>query len=450
MLPPAVTLVSRNTTMTQASHTNTPPMRNRFQILLLIMLSLNALLPTSNASDTNDYQWGHWRGPTGNGESLTATPPTEFGPDKNCRWKQSIPGRGSSSPVIWNDQVFITTAVPVSDGRGTLDFRLLCYNRKTGTKQWEHSCIKAVPHEGTHSTNGYASASPCTNGELVYAHFGSQGLFCLTMDGQPVWNHDFGDMHTRNEFGEGSSPTLVDDKIVVPWDHEGPSHLFCLNAKTGEILWDVPRDEPTCWATPLIVSTEDGSKQVVMNGQNAARGYDLNSGKELWKCGGQTMRPVASAVSDDGLVLIGSGFRGSFLGCFDLTGSGNIQDSSHVRWTVSRNTPDIASPLLHAGKIWFYKGKTGLLTCMRINDGKPLYQAERVEGVSYTYASPVAADGHIYMTDRNGTITVIRDGDAPAIVAVNDMKETVDATPAPVGKELFIRGEGTLFCIADD
>ena len=436
--------------MTQVTHTNTQLMRNRFQVLILASVFLSLAPVFLNVVYANDQQWGHWRGPTGNGESPTAEPPKEFGPDKNCRWKQTIPGRGSSSPVIWNEQVFVTTAIPVSDGRGTLDFRLLCYDRRTGAKQWDHSCIKASPHEGTHSTNGYASASPCTNGKHVYAHFGSQGLYCLTMDGKPVWEHDFGDMQTRNEFGEGSSPTLVDNKIVIPWDHEGPSHLFCLNAETGETLWDVPRDEPTCWATPLIVSTEDGSKQVVMNGQNAARGYDLNSGQELWKCGGQTMRPVASAVSDDGLVLIGSGFRGSFLGCFDLTGSGNIQDSSHVRWTVSRNTPDIASPLLHDGKIWFYKGKTGLLTCIGIKDGNPLYQAERVEGISYTYASPVAADGHIYMTDRNGTITVIRDGNAPVVVAVNDMKETVDATPAPIGKELFIRGESTLFCIAND
>ena len=427
-----------------------PTIRNRFHVFMLSMLLLTGALVAPNGANANEQQWGHWRGPTGNGESLTATPPKEFGPDKNCRWKQPIPGRGSSSPVVWDDQVFITTAIPVSDGRGTLDFRLLCYDRKTGTKQWDHSCIKAIPHEGTHSTNGYASASPCTNGRYIYAHFGSQGLYCLTMEGEPVWSRDFGDMHTRNEFGEGSSPTLVDDRIVIPWDHEGPSHLFCLNAETGETLWDIPRDEPTCWATPLIVTLDDGSKQVAMNGQNAARGYDLSSGKELWKCGGQTMRPVASAVSDDGLVLIGSGFRGSFLGCFDLTGSGDIERTPHVHWTVSRNTPDIASPLLHNGKIWFYRGKTGLLTCIRIKDGTPLYEQKRIEGVSYTYASPVAANDHIYMTDRSGTITVIRDGNDPVVVSVNDMGEGVDATPAPVGNELFIRGETTLFCVARD
>ena len=201
MFLPAVLSVSRNTNMTQASHIIIPTIRNRFHVFMLSMLLLTGALVAPNEANANEQQWGHWRGPTGNGESLTATPPKEFGPDKNCRWKQPIPGRGSSSPVVWDDQVFITTAIPVSDGRGTLDFRLLCYDRKTGTKQWDHSCIKAIPHEGTHSTNGYASASPCTNGRYIYAHFGSQGLYCLTMEGEPVWSRDFGDMHTRNEFG---------------------------------------------------------------------------------------------------------------------------------------------------------------------------------------------------------------------------------------------------------
>ncbi|MDA7886500.1 PQQ-binding-like beta-propeller repeat protein [Pirellulales bacterium] len=424
--------------------------RNRFQAARFTLILLIIGLVTPAILSAGQEQWGHWRGPTGNGTSLTATPPVEFGSQKNCRWKQTIPGRGSSSPVIWNDQVFITTAVPLRTGDSTLDFRLLCFDRQTGSKQWEHSCIQAIPHEGTHSTNGYASASPCTNGTHVYAHFGSQGLYCLTMDGQRVWNKDFGNMQTRNEFGEGSSPTLVDDKIVIPWDHEGPSRLICLKATTGETLWDIPRDEPTCWATPLIVSRADGSKQVAMNGQNAARGYDLATGKELWQCSGQTMRPVASAVSADGLVLIGSGFRGSFLGCFDLTGNGNIQSSPHVHWTVSRNTPDIASPLLHDGKIWFYKGKTGLLTCLNIHDGTPVYEQKRIEGVSHTYASPVAANGFIFMTDRGGTITVIRDGDEPVVISVNEMEEGVDATPALIDSELFIRGETTLFCITEN
>ena len=319
------------------------------------------LLPAFLVAAESD-QWGHWRGPLGNGVSPTATPPTTFGPESNCLWKQPIPGRGSSSPVIWDDRVFVTTAVPVTAGSRELDFKILCFDRTTGKQRWARSAVRATPHEGTHSTNGYASASPCTDGRHVYAHFGSRGLFCFAMEGEPIWNRDFGNMQTRHEFGEGSSPTLAGDRIIVPWDQEGPSRLICLDALTGETIWDVPRDEPTCWATPLVVNLADGSRQVVMNGQTAARSYDLASGRELWRCGGQTTRPAASAVAADGLVFIGSGFRGAFLGCFDLTGGGDIAGTSHVHWTVSRNTPDIASPLLHVGRLWYYKEKTGLLT----------------------------------------------------------------------------------------
>jgi outer membrane protein assembly factor BamB len=421
----------------------------RSATLLLAGMLLTCLLGATQADAADLDQWGHWRGPLGTGTSPTATPPTEFGPSNNCAWKQPIPGQGSSSPVIWEDSVFVTTAVPVTPGGSELDFRLFCFERATGEKRWDRSAIKAAPHEGTHSTNGYASASPCTDGRHVYAHFGSRGLFCFTMSGDLKWSRDFGDMQTRNEFGEGSSPTLVGDRIVIPWDHEGPSRLICLNALSGETIWDVPRDEPTCWATPLVVTMADGSQQVVMNGQTAARSYDLSTGRELWRCGGQTQRPVASPVAASGLVFIGSGFRGAFLGCFDLTGQGDIEGTSHVHWTVNRDTPDIASPLLHAGRLWYYKEKTGLLTCVDAANGQPHYERQRIPGVSRTYASPVAAGGHIYLTDRSGTITVIKDGPELSVAATNDMGEGVDATPAPVGQQLFIRGERHLFCFGD-
>jgi outer membrane protein assembly factor BamB len=421
----------------------------RSATLLLAGMLLTCLLGATQADAADLDQWGHWRGPLGTGTSPTATPPTEFGPSNNCAWKQPIPGQGSSSPVIWEDSVFVTTAVPVTPGGSELDFRLFCFERATGEKRWDRSAIKAAPHEGTHSTNGYASASPCTDGRHVYAHFGSRGLFCFTMSGDLKWSRDFGDMQTRNEFGEGSSPTLVGDRIVIPWDHEGPSRLICLNALSGETIWDVPRDEPTCWATPLVVTMADGSQQVVMNGQTAARSYDLSTGRELWRCGGQTQRPVASPVAASGLVFIGSGFRGAFLGCFNLTGQGDIEGTSHVHWTVNRDTPDIASPLLHAGRLWYYKEKTGLLTCVDAANGQPHYERQRIPGVSRTYASPVAAGGHIYLTDRSGTITVIKDGPELSVAATNDMGEGVDATPAPVGQQLFIRGERHLFCFGD-
>ena len=212
--------------------------------------------------------WPHWRGIGGNGVASNASPPTEWSDTKNVKWKVRIPGRGSGSPVIWEDRVFVTTAVPAAGdqseaaaanpgqgrnrgGRGgsqlqNLQFKVMCFNRKDGKLLWEKIATEALPHQETHSTNGFASASPCTDGEHVYAHFGSRGLYCYTMDGTLVWErNDLGQMETRNSFGEGSSPTLADDKIIVPWDHEGQSSIFALNKLTGKTIWKTNRDEPT-------------------------------------------------------------------------------------------------------------------------------------------------------------------------------------------------------------
>ena len=406
---------------------------------------LSVFLVALAAMATARADWPHWRGDGGNGVSLTAKPPVTFGPERNLCWKAEIPGRGSSSPVVVGDRVFVTTAVPVEGEAGEFDFRLLCLDRETGREVWSRSCVKAVPHEGTHETNGFASASPCTDGERVYAHFGSRGLHCFTVAGEHLWSRDFGDMTVRNGFGEGSSPTLAGEMIIVPWDHEGPSMLFAVDTRTGKTVWETPRDEPTCWATPLVVTDAGGTTQVVMNGEHAARGYDLATGRELWRCGGQTQRPCASAVAADGKAFIGSGFRGSFFGAFDLAGRGDLKGGVHVLWTKQAGTPDVASPLLSGGRLFYYKEKSGLLTCVDANTGVAFYETVRVPGVARTYASPVAAAGHVFLTDRSGRITVIEDGSTLNVVAENDVGEGVDATPALDRDSLLVRGERHLF-----
>lgn len=422
-----------------------------------ILLALPGLLTADN--------WGHWRGPIGNGVAPNAKPPIEWSDTKNVKWKVAIPGRGSGSPVIWENRVFVVTAV--SEGgssapssrpqrgsrrRGAValsktSFRILCFDRNSGEKLWEKTATEAVPHQAVHSTNNFASASPCTDGKHVYAFFGSRGLFCYTVEGKFVWKRDdFGKMMTRNGFGEGSSPTIAGDKIIVPWDHEGPSALFALNKLTGKTIWKTDRDEPTNWSTPLIVSHQD-KQQIVMNGQNHAAAYDLETGKELWKCGGQTQRPCASAVYADGLVYVGSGFRGAYLGAFTPDGAGDIEGTKHVVWSIDRDTPDVASPLLVNGRLYFHKGKTGMISCHDAKTGKPHYTATRVSGLSSIYASPVAAGGYVFLTGRSGKTVVLKDGNEFQIVATNSLGETVDATPAPVDNQLFIRGEKHLFCI---
>lgn len=391
--------------------------------------------------------WSHWRGPTGNGVAPEASPPTQFSATDGVKWKVMIGGSGSGSPVVWGQRVFVTTAVPAGAGGGQLQFQLRCYDRATGELIWNQTAITARPHEPTHSTNTFASASPCTDGQLVYAPFGSRGLYAYTLDGELVWErNDFGLMRMRNGFGEGSSPVLHQDRLILPWDHEGQSKLYSIDKSTGETVWVVNRDEPSCWATPLVIETSSGT-QIIMNGQNRARAYDWDTGREIWSCGGQTQRPVACPVSDGRLVFIGSGFRGSFLGAFDPRGRGRLEGTSAVAWSVSRDTPDLASLLLSEGRLYYFKAKTGILTCVDAATGSPHYKTQRVPGVSTLYASPVAAGGFIYITGRRGNITVIRDAPTFEVIAENSMGETIDATPAAIDNELFIRGQRHLFCI---
>ncbi|MEN8870053.1 MAG: PQQ-binding-like beta-propeller repeat protein [Akkermansiaceae bacterium] len=421
-------------------------------MIFKLSFAYNALLLiTSVVSGKN---WSHWRGPLANGSSPDATPPIEWSATKNVKWKSPVPGRGSGSPVIWEDKVFVVTAV-AGDGRRGFDgerfskltFKLFCFDRKTGKVRWQKDAVTATPHEGTHSTNGFASASPCTDGKLVYAHFGSRGLYCYTMEGELIWKRDdFGNMKTRNSFGEGSSPTLVDDKILVPWDHEGPSSLYALNRFTGKTIWKTERDEPTNWCTPLVVE-HNGGKQVIINGQNFIRSYDLKQGKELWRIAGKAQRPVTSAVAIDDLVIVTSGFRGSYGGAFRLSGRGDLKGTKDEVWSWEKNTPDLASPLLSGNLLYFHKAKSASLSCVNPLTGEAYYTASKIPGLSTLYASPVAAGGHVFVTGRSGTTAVIKDGKKLEIVSTNSVDEGVDATPALVDDQIFIRGERHLFCI---
>lgn len=419
------------------------PQSSRFLTLscLAVLLGFSTDAPAQN--------WGHWRGVDGNGVASTdCQPPIEFSATDSVRWKTPIDGRGSGSPVVWGDQVFVTTAAPTTPGSRQLAFNLVSLDRSTGQIRWQQTAITATPREPTHSTNTYASASPCTDGEIVYAFFGSQGLHAFTLDGKPLWSKQFGQMTMRNGFGEGASPTLTGDVIIVPWDHEGSSRLYALKKTSGKIIWQIDRDESSNWGTPLVVDVA-GTKQVITTGQNKVRSYDLGTGELLWQCGGQTQRPVASPVAGKGLIFVGSGFRGSFLAAFDPNGRGNLENTPSIVWSTNRDTPDLASLLLSDDRLYFTKGKTALLSCVDAATGRPHYQTRRINGLRTLYASPIAAGGNIYITDRSGNIAVIKDDPSFEQIALNQMGEPIDATPAFVDNEIFLRSDRNVFCIAN-
>lgn len=466
----------------------------------LLIASFATIAIAAKPATDAQQQWGHWRGPLANGVAPQGNPPSKWDAETNVKWKTAIPGRGSASPVVWGDRIFLLTAVdtgrtddaveqtaaqepaeaaaeesPREEGRpergrfGRGDrggrggrggpfggggpktyqqYTVVCVDRASGDILWQKVAREALPLEAGHDTNTHASASATTDGQRVYCSFGSHGIYAYDFDGKLIWEKDLGDMQTRNGFGEGASPTIYRDTLIVPWDQESGSFITALDAATGEEKWKEPRDEVTTWNTPLVVEAA-GKTQVIVNGSNRTRSYDLATGEEIWQCGGQATNPIASIVELDGVVYAMTGHRGSAVIAISLDSEGDVTDTDAVVWESDLGGPYVPSPLLYGERLYFTKSSNGILSCVNARDGKPLIDQKRLAGVENIYASPVGAAGRVYITGRDGTTLVIRDADELEVLATNTVGEPVDASPAIVGDELFIRGENHLFCISE-
>jgi outer membrane protein assembly factor BamB len=434
-------------------------------LILSVSLAAGAgsLLPALVAQKGADEFWPQWRGPQMSGVSASATPPGEWSESKNVRWKIEIPGRGSASPVVWGDRVFVLTAVPAAGDvgdphaprgglpvRGVHRFVIMAINRKDGRVVWQQTAREAEPHEASHNDNGtWASSSAITDGEHVIAPFESQGIYAYDMNGKLVWQKDLGDKYMRNTFGEGSTPALHRDRLFYVWDHQKESFIIALDKRTGEELWRVKRDEIDTWATPLVVE-RGGVTQVIVPGMNRVRSYDAANGQIVWETAGLTMNPIPSPVYGDGMVFLTSGFRGNSLKAVRLDGAkGDITNTPAVAWTMDRDTPYVPSPLLYEGILYFLKTNNGLLTAVDAKTGKAHYQAQRIEGVPNVFASPVAAAGKIFVVGREGATAVIKPGPTLQVVATNTLDDHFDASPALVGGEIYLRGVKYLYSIGN-
>ncbi|MFN3653069.1 MAG: PQQ-binding-like beta-propeller repeat protein [Armatimonadota bacterium] len=413
-----------------------------------------------------EQSWPQWRGPLASGVTATATPPITWSEESNVKWKVKLPGSGTSTPIIWGDRIFVQTAVPASGkvadaetggGGGAprsiqptepYRFTLLCLDRATGKTLWERVAKEEIPHEGHHPDHGFSSHSPVTDGEHVWSFFGSRGLHCYSLDGQHKWSKDLGRMRTRNGFGEGSSPALHGDTLVVNWDHEGDDFIAALDKKTGEERWRQPRDESTSWSTPLIVE-HGGRTQVVTAATNRIRSYDLETGKLVWECAGLTANTIPTPVTADGVVYAMSGFRGNALLAIRLGREGDLTGTDAIVWSHNKSTPYVPSPLLYHDRLYFLSNNAGILSCFDAKTGKPLIDAERIPELIGVYASPLGADGRVYLLGRNGAAVVIKDGEKLEVLARNKLDDRFDASPVAVGKELFLRGHQSLYCIAE-
>ncbi len=322
-------------------------------------------------------------------------------------------------------------------------------DRQAGRPLWERVARVEVPHEGHHRDHGYASFSPVTDGEHLFVYFGSRGLYAYDLQGNRKWEKDLGDMSTRNSFGEGSSPALHGDVLVVQWDHEGDDFIVAFDKRTGRELWRRERDELTTWSTPLVV-VHGGRTQVVANASNRIRSYDLHTGEQLWECGGMTQNVIPTPVTDGARVYALSGFRGAALLAIRLSHSGDLTHAADaIAWRHGRNTPYVPSPLLYDGRLYFCSGNNAMLSSFDTATGKPLLEAERISGVNGVYASPVGAAGRVYLVGRDGSTAVLKHGDQLEVLATNKLDDRFDASAAAVGRELFLRGHRHLYCLAE-
>lgn len=440
--------------------------------------------------------WPQWRGPAATGTASDATPPLTWSETQNVKWKYRIPGYGTSTPILWGDQVFVISAeatgrkaetakeapkdgpapgpgAPPPGGgpegrprrgrpggpgggggmRGEAPdevhrWVVLSLDCTTGKEQWRQVVRESLPHEGHHKDHGFASFSPVTDGERLYVFLGSRGLHCLDLKGKLLWSKDLGKMQTRNGFGEGGSAAVHGDTVVVNWDHEGDDFIAAFDTRTGTERWRQKRDEPTGWSTPLIVEVS-GKPQVVVNATGKIRAYDLTAGTELWSCSGMTANTIPTPVAANGVLYATSGFRGAALMAIRLGRSGDLSDGDAVIWKHAKNTPYVPSPLYVDDRIYLYSGNNAMLSVFDAKSGQVLIDAQRVPGMNGVYASPVAAGGRVYLVGRDGATVVLKRADQFEVLATNKLEDSFDASPAIVGNQLFLRGHANLYCISE-
>ncbi len=434
-----------------------------WMILACIMLCSGSLLAADAAV------WPTFRGPNNTGAVDNANPPVTWSETENIKWKVEVPGEGLSSPVIWGDKIFFLTAIkskevqaaetePAEEQGGRrrrnkkptaeYKFDVVCMDRNDGKLLWQTTVKEALPHEGHHGDASFASYSPVTDGKLIWANFGSQGLHCVDVDGNLKWSQDLVQQRIRAGFGEGSSAAVVGDAVVVVADHEDQSYIYAFNKISGEPLWKKERDEGTGWATPIGIEV-NGKMQIITNGTNFVRAYDPKTGDVIWKCTGQTANAIPTPVYGFGKVFCTSGFRGAALYAMDPTKTGDLSDTDAVIWKVTEACPYVPSPALVKDKIYVCAGNNAEVSCYQAEDGKANFVKQKIDDVKGVYASFVGAGDKVYLAGRNGVTAVLKVSDKLEVLATNKLDDKIDATPAVIGNELYIKGAKYLYCIAE-
>jgi outer membrane protein assembly factor BamB len=393
-------------------------------------LPLEVVLPAPGA----EHQWPRFRGPSGQGSTGSPNLPVHWSGSKNVVWRVKVAGRGNSSPVIWDDRIFLTASAPDGSTRS-----VACFRTSDGHLLWSRQAPSAPPESGVRPKNGHASATPVTDGQRVIAFLGSCGLVCYDLDGKLLWHHDR--LRCKTMHGTGSSPLLYHDKVILAQDqNEADSIFLALDKHTGKVLWQQSRPRAMSWSTPVVVRVGEHDELICAGGETV-RGYDPDTGRELWSLNGPTPEVIPVVVVGRDLLYSASGRNGPML-ALRPGGRGEVT-KTHLVWRTARCGPHVPSPLYLAGRLYVVND-TGVATCLDAETGKLIWQERLPDHFS---ASPIEGGGLLYFAGESGVTYVLRAADRFTLVAQNDLGAPILASPAVIGNRLFLRTADELVCI---
>jgi outer membrane protein assembly factor BamB len=409
--------------------------------------------------------WPQWRGAASSGISDEKNLPAEWGPAKNVAWKTEIPGRGQSSPVVWGDHIFLTSDIegdkvegikpPVHfmegkefrhpDSRGAdVKHKLVVYavDRKSGKILWERVAYDGLVYDEFHKRSSHAAPTPLTDGKHVYAYFGSAGLYAYDFHGKLAWKKEMGNLGTVG-MGTGTSPVMDGNLIVLQCDQEEGqgSFLVGVDKRSGKEAWRTERKNGVTWATPVL--HRNGKRtELITSAIEATIAYDPATGKEIWRGPGLDGNAVPTSVMGHGMVFVNTGYPKKNTLAFKLGGAGEVKEV----WSYKKGGAYITSPLLYGDYLYLSTDK-GILTCLDAKTGEVKYDNGRPPAPSTVFASMVAYDGRILVTNDDGDTYVVKAGPTFEILGKNSVGESVQASPAIAAGSIYIRGSKHLFCI---
>jgi outer membrane protein assembly factor BamB len=419
-------------------------MRNRLPILIACYSVFVLGVYQTRAAD----DWPEFRGPTGQGLSTARDVPVEWSATKNVVWKQEIPGKGWSSPAIVDGRIYLTAAIPVEGGKeGDLALSTICFDAATGKPIWT---TKAFDQDGSkapgiHTKNSHASPTPLVDNGHIIVHFGHQGIACLNADGTIAWKNnkfEYPPVH-----GNGGSPVLVEGNLIFSCDGARDPFLAAVDRRTGDLVWKTPRDGKTvkkfAFSTPLAIEV-NGRKQIISPGAGSVGGFDPTTGKEIWRVNYDGYSVIPRPVFGHGLIFISSGYDSPVVMAIKPDGEGDVTDT-HVAWKLTKGAPNTPSLLLIGHELYMVSDR-GIATCVDAKTGNVHWQ-QRIGG-AYS-ASPVYADGRIYLQDEDGECTVIAASKKFKKLAENAIKERTLSSYAVTDGTLYIRGDKHLYRIGE-